>query len=664
MYIPTTLYLSLRNSKNGLLTVGREVFYLIIQSLIILILGIMSVLSNKEDICSSSSSSIISPFSSDIEYHSKIMNNDLKCKEIIALSVFSFIQLIIVLLWLSLLFISIYKYRGYRKSNQKDAFDLIIHQFIKKNKNQVNFEHDSNEIDIEYNEFNSTPIENLNKNDSPISNYSDNINEIKYNSTLSNEFENNQNQIQNQNQNQKTNSSWRIPSLPIPEFKFNFQENFRNSTKSQNSTNTITPYEDKSFSNSKKPSNTLNNSINILPTLESTRNSIKSWKRGKEDLEDFKKDSKRIESWRISPIPLPDLNLISSLGLSFNNDNKSFKKENDDDDNRNSIKSQLSGLTLNEVRNSIQSIKSSSKQRDSIKSQFSYENSHSHSNNIRKKKESLEPIIPLPNTKLNGYRSTFQFKPELSLLENDNRNSMETLNNNNNNRDPRKIESWRISPIPLPNIQMSFENEQSTPSIPLPKKAIIHETKNKNWNLNLNDFQQEEEGGRDLLQLPYKSRKLEGIRNSAQSGFSLEHSRSSIRSQIGEIINNNNNYQEQEREREQDDNLSNFTDNDKLSYNSESRSYLGGARNTFGRDSTHHQHHHQHDENDYSWQDSYSSLGVIGVGQVGNFRKSTFQVNFDGTNSEENGKNDGIAVESESKFSIGNQSDEEEDKAN
>ncbi|WWC64116.1 uncharacterized protein I303_106724 [Kwoniella dejecticola CBS 10117] len=470
VYIPTTVYLAWQDPGNGLLTVGREVCYLLAQGLIVLILGIMSALSSKDDICSAPPPAP-SPFTDETEFASAIEssegNNALTCREKVAVSVLSFMHLVIILSWLALLFLSVHRHRGHKKPSEADAFDMAIHRFMSHHTHASRF---SGPEDIE---GDSTPIQTLTKNGSPISpgNGLPSAKEVKRPSTssgggsipsphnqegtihdvnLNDDDEDDHNNVGDQSdrkQNRKHQSTssgpWRISSLPLPDFKFHLGlDSARNSAKSsQSQSQSQGALPSFSFSNynprnSKKPS-PLNTSPGggVLLTLESARNSIKSWRRGDDgvgaDLESMRRDHKRIESWRISPIPLPDLNLgfdtrstksnnrndtrLVQPGNNHENDNHDI---NTNDGSRNSMKSQLSGLTLDEVRNSIQSTKSK-QTRDSLKSQFSY---HAQPQIRGGKRESLEPP-PVTKGNTGGYRSTFQFRPELEV----HRDSMETL---------------------------------------------------------------------------------------------------------------------------------------------------------------------------------------------------------------------------------------------
>ncbi|WVW83653.1 hypothetical protein I302_105674 [Kwoniella bestiolae CBS 10118] len=559
LYIPTSIYIALREPSNGFLTVGKEVGYLLAQGLLLLVLGIISALSTKEEICTS-----IAAEPGYFGYSTK----PFRCDEKLALSILSFFHLLVILSWLALLFISVHKYRGHKKPNEMDGFEIPVHHFLKYGKPSSTAGFDE--------EHDSTPIESLTKR-APFSPFSPGTAKTEEEGSILTPTS----ALKSE---RHTSEPWRISSLPLPDLKFHF-DSARNSAKSTAS-NAGGGF-GFSFSNPVGGGNK-KSSTTISPTLESARNSVKSWKRD-DDLESMRRDHKRIESWRISPIPLPDLN----LGF----DTKSTKTHHDKDKDRSSVKSGLSGLTLEDARNSIQSIKSTGA-RDSLKSQVSIKPVEK----AYHKAETLDVPSLRGREPQNTYRSTFQFRPELVESH---RDSIETLQ-----RDPRKVESWRISPIPLPNIRMSFDHQK--------KEARVVPALTTHDNENVNDEAQLHVPGSELDRDRVRgsedstpsgdlglgglgvgvnpstgilNKRLSNVRNSTNSGFSLQHARQSVRSQIGEVLETQ-------------------VDIDGSSVNSKEGNGYGQAN----RQSM--------------WGDSYSSLG---------FGKSTFSVNFDGGSKRDSG---------------------------
>ncbi|OCF60389.1 hypothetical protein L486_00022 [Kwoniella mangroviensis CBS 10435] len=558
LYIPASIYIARWNPSLEFLTVGKEVGYLLVQGLLILVLGILSALSTKEEICTS-----IKAEPGYFGYSTK----PFRCQEKLALAILSFFHIILVLCWLALLFISVHRYRGHKKGqNDPDGFEIPIHKFLSSGRNREGAEDEEDRHDL-------TPIESLtNTTKTPFSPFSPGTTKERDEDEIPLEDDPSPTKS-----NKHTSEPWRISSLPLPDLKFHF-DSVRNSGKSNTSTSAATAGGGFGFSFSNPVGSSGKKTSTLLPTLESARNSVKSWKKD-DDLESVRRDHKRIESWRISPIPLPDLN----LGF----DTKSTKTHNPHDKDRFSIKSGLSGLTLEDARNSIQSLKSSNGARDSLKSQVSttikpVEKAYHRSDN--------QHHLEVPSLReTGGYRSTFQFRPELET----HRYSIETLR-----RDPKKVESWRISPIPLPNIRMSFDHQKKEAKM-VPQTTIGMNTdgdgdeddivvipgSSANKEGNSTDNGDLGLGGLGIGGIHNK--RLSNVRNSAQSGFSLQHARQSVRSQIGEVLD---------------------THADNASANSKSRRV--------------------------SWGDSYSSLG---------FGKSTFSVNFDGTGGNGSKRNSALA---------------------
>ncbi|WWD02738.1 hypothetical protein V865_000780 [Kwoniella europaea PYCC6329] len=567
LYIPASIYIARFNPSVGFLTVGKEVGYLLLQGLLILVLGILSALSTKEEICTSIKAE---------PGHFGYSTQPFRCQEKLASAILSFLHLLLLLCWLALLFISVHRYRGHEKrQTDPDGFEIPIHHFLS-SKRQLE-EEERHDL---------TPIESLtNTTKTPFSPFSPGITKEQDGDEIS------LHDSSPTRSNKHTSEPWRISSLPLPDLKFHF-DSVRNSAKSNTSASaTASGGGGFGFSFSNPIGGSTKKTSTLLPTLESARNSVKSWKKD-DDLESMRRDHKRIESWRISPIPLPDLN----LGF----DTKSTKTQNhqDRDKDRLSVKSGLRGLTLEDARNSIQSLKSNSTigARDSLKSQVSttikpVEKAYTKSENHHH----LE-VHSLRET--GGYRSTFQFRPELET----HRDSIETLR-----RDPKRIESWRISPIPLPNIRMSFDHQKKEAKI-VPHTTVGTNTdgdeddivvipglSDNNERVQLRDSTDVDgdlslAGGLGRLSVGgggggIHNKRLSNVRNSAQSGFSLQHARQSVRSQIGEVLE---------------------THADNASTNSKDRRV--------------------------SWGDSYSSLG---------FGKSTFSVNFDGTGGSGSKRNSG-----------------------